>query len=101
MGTSVPLTRAGASTWQTIPARSLTDFSWFASTNPGAACFFQVGNFTSSGLGASDGYATKSEHFTTGIPLTVNPNRSTPIFAGQSPCNFLGSTITGYLTPNQ
>jgi len=79
----------------------ITDFSWSASTNPGAACFLKLDNFTSSAVGASDGYAAKSEHFTTGIPLTVNPNISTAVIAGQSPCNFISSTITGYLMPNQ
>jgi len=79
----------------------ITDFSWFATTNPGAACFLKLDNFTSSAVGASDGYAAKSEHFTTGIPLTVNPNISTAVIAGQSPCNFISSTITGYLMPNQ
>jgi hypothetical protein len=76
----------------------ITDFSWFASTNPGATCFLELGNFMSSAVGASDGHAAKSEHFTTGIPLTVNPQAS----VGPSPCN-LGNlwTITGYLMPNQ
>lgn len=89
----------------------ITDFSWTASTNAGTTCTLGItaapngGSFyfISAAVAASDGVAAKSEHLTTGITTTVNPVIQTPIDSGLIGCHLLfsGTSLTGYLLPNQ
>lgn len=87
----------------------ITDLSWTASTNAGATCALGIISSTngsgffliSAAVAASDGFAAKSEHLTTGATLTVNPVLGHPY--GLAPCSptLDGVIMTAYLVPNQ
>jgi hypothetical protein len=76
----------------------VTDVEWYASTTAGNTCFVGAGFgnsvFASISAAASDGYAAKSEHWTTGVKMTGTPQAS-------SNCSALSMYLQGYLLPNQ
>lgn len=82
----------------------ITDFTW--STGGGAAnttCMVGIAMnhnlvFASTAVSASDTWAGKSEHFTTGVKTTINPQ----IAIYSNTCTgFNVATMIGYLVPNQ
>jgi hypothetical protein len=60
----------------------------------------------SSAVAAADGVAAKTEHFTTGVKFTANPQAMTKAPVGGTPCSLSTisggvSVVEGYLLPNQ
>ena len=93
----------------------ITDVFWSALGTPNNTCIFGLGLvgrpgfgpvFESTAVAGADGIASKTEHLTTGVKLTSNPQTMTLAPAFGSACKFgvfFGgdSFMQGYLLPNQ
>jgi hypothetical protein len=80
----------------------ITDLDWLGSGTPGNTCIASVTNsvgsafFLSVSVEAADQWAAKTEHMTTGLKMSENPQ-----FAMMGACTLSVFQAQGYLVPNQ